>query len=106
MSLLTVPGSFLQVQALRGCQHMAEMKLRQRNLDLQPAAAEAGGNEVEEASAAAVEAPAAAVEEAVEVEVNSSGPSGLFAQGMNGSWIALSQAPTQKSFTLPDPDEL
>ena len=56
-----------------------------------PAAAEAGGNEVEEA---------------VEVEVNSSGPSGLLTQGMNGSWIALSQAPTEKSFTLPDPDEL
>ena len=71
-----------------------------------PAAAEAGGNEVEEASAAAVEALAAAVEEAVEVEVNSSGPSGLFAQGMNGSWIALSQAPTEEPFTLPDPDEL
>ena len=56
------------------------------------AAAEAAGHEVVETSAAAVEEPSA-----VEMEVNSSGPSGLPAQGMNGSWIALSEAPTEES---------
>ena len=64
------------------------------------AAAEAAGNEVVETSAAAVEEPSA-----VEMEVNSSGPSGLPAQGMNGSWIALSEVPTEESINI-DPNEL
>ena len=49
-------------------------------------------------TSAAAEAPA--------VDMNSSGPSGLPGQGMNGSWTALNETPIEESFTIPDPNEL